>query len=58
MWRKKWQTSSRWSQVDIDELLADLKDEAAHVRFQALVVCSRAIENRQQLRSKLGTSRI
>jgi hypothetical protein len=43
-WRRKWQVGSRWQCAEVDDLLKDLKDIHANVRFQALVVCARAAE--------------
>jgi hypothetical protein len=43
-WRRKWQIGSRWACAEVDELIRDMKDIHANVRFQAVVVCSRAAE--------------
>lgn len=53
-WRRQWQTSNRWTLAEIDHLIKDMKSEHANVRFQAVVVCSRAVEQIQLLIDKLG----
>lgn len=53
-WRSKWMTSNRWTLADIDQLITDMKNENAGVRFQAVVVCSRAVERIQALIDKLA----
>ncbi len=52
-WRRKWQTTSRWTMAEIDELIADMGDESASVRFQAVVVCTRAVEQVQLMVEKV-----
>ena len=39
-----WQIGSRWSCALIDDIIRDMKDIHANIRFQAVVVCSRAAE--------------
>ncbi|RNA40141.1 HEAT repeat-containing 4 isoform X1 [Brachionus plicatilis] len=37
-WRHKWQTSNRWTLAEIEELIRDMKNDEANVRFQAVVI--------------------
>jgi hypothetical protein len=53
-WRSKWQTSNRWTLAEVDQLISDMKSENSGVRFQAVVVCSRAVERIQSIVDKLG----
>ena len=39
-----WQIGSRWSYALIDDIIKDMKDIHANIRFQAVVVCTRAAE--------------
>jgi len=43
-WRRKWQVGSQWYDADIEELYQDLHDIHPHVRFTAIVICSRAAQ--------------
>ena len=47
-WRRRWQIGSRWDCAEIDELIRDMKDINANIRFQAVVICSRAAEYTDQ----------
>lgn len=40
--------------AEIDELIKDMKDPQANIRFQAVVVCSRAVEQIQIIINKLS----
>jgi hypothetical protein len=53
-WRAKWQTSNRWTLAEIDQLINDMRNENSGVRFQAVVVCSRAVERIQTIVDKLS----
>ncbi len=52
-WRKKWQTASRWTIAEIDELITDMNDESPNIRFQGVVICTRAVESIQVMVDKL-----
>jgi hypothetical protein len=52
-WRSKWQITNKWSLAEIDELINDMKSEEANIRFQAVVVCSRAAEQIQLMIDKI-----
>jgi hypothetical protein len=43
-WRRKWQVGTQWLDADIEELYQDLHDIHPHIRFTAIVVCSRAAQ--------------
>jgi hypothetical protein len=53
-WRSKWQTSNRWTLAEVDQLISDMENENGGVRFQAVVVCSRAVERIQTIVDKLS----
>jgi hypothetical protein len=53
-WRSKWQTSSRWTLAEIDQLIDDMKSDNSSVRFQAVVVLARAVEKIQIMVDKLS----
>ncbi|CAF2194495.1 unnamed protein product [Rotaria magnacalcarata] len=53
-WRRKWQVGSQWLDADVEELYEDLHDIHAHVRFTAIVVCSRAAQYLTQKEIDLG----
>ncbi|CAF4082736.1 unnamed protein product [Rotaria sp. Silwood2] len=53
-WRRKWQVGSQWLDADIEELYQDLHDIHPHVRFTAIVVCSRAAQYLTQKEIDLG----
>ncbi|CAF0885287.1 unnamed protein product [Adineta steineri] len=53
-WKRRWQGSSRWRDADIDELYRDLHDRHPHIRFTALVICSRAAQHLTQKEIDLG----
>ena len=55
-WRRRWQIGSRWNVAEIDELIKDMKDIHANIRFQAVVVCSRAAEFVNQSKPKIKLS--
>ena len=40
--------------AEIDELIKDMKDPQANIRFQAVVICSRAVERMQLLIDKVS----
>lgn len=40
--------------AEIEELITDMKDPQANVRFQAVVICSRAVEQIQILINKFS----
>lgn len=52
-WRKKWQTTSHWTIAEIEELIMDMNDESPNIRFQAVVICTRAVERIQVMIDKL-----
>jgi hypothetical protein len=52
-WRKRWQTTSRWTLAEIDDLIEDMQDESPNIRFQAIVICTRAVEQIQTMVAKL-----
>ena len=54
-WRRRWQTGNRWNLADIDDLITDMNHDHANIRFQAVVVCSRAAEQIQLMLAKLET---
>ncbi len=53
-WSRKWQQADKWKLAEVDELIRDMQDEEASVRFQAVVVCSRAAEKIQVMVEKFG----
>lgn len=52
-WRKRWQTTSRWTLAEIEDLIEDMQNESANIRFQAIVICTRAVEQIQTMINKL-----
>ena len=54
-WRRKWQSGNRWTLAEIEELITDMNNSNANIRFQAVVVCSRAAEQIQMMLTKLET---
>ncbi|CAF0875266.1 unnamed protein product [Rotaria sordida] len=53
-WRRKWQVGSQWLDADVEELYQDLHDIHPHIRFTAIVVCSRAAQYLTQKEIDLG----
>ncbi|CAF3448203.1 unnamed protein product [Rotaria sp. Silwood1] len=53
-WRRKWQVGCQWLDADVEELYEDLHDIHPHVRFTAIVVCSRAAQYLTQKEIDLG----
>ncbi|CAF0950950.1 unnamed protein product [Brachionus calyciflorus] len=53
-WRHRWETNNKWTLAEVEQLINDMKSDQANIRFQAVVICSRAIERMQLLIDKLG----
>lgn len=57
-WRKRWLTGSKWTMAELDQLINDMKNNSANVRYQAVVVCSRAVEQLGLMVEKISKKKI